>query len=325
MRLRRREFLHMVAGAAALPAVTGIARAQAFPTRPLTFVVFVPAGGTPDIIARLVGQAMSEQLGQSVIIDNRPGVGGNLALQAVARAPADGYTLLQVATPHCVNVTLYQKLNVTVTNDIVPIASTNRDSFVLMVNPSFPAKTVAEFIAYAKSNPGKINLASTGTGNMTHLCGELLRMMTTIDVVHVPYRGTPAAQSAVMAGDVQASFDAIGASVPIIQAGAVRAIGVSATAPLQVLPEVRPIAEAVPGYTVTGWLGFGAPKGTPPEIIERLNREINTALANPAVKTRMAELGSSIFMSSPAEFGKLIADDTEKWASVVKHAGLKAD
>jgi tripartite-type tricarboxylate transporter receptor subunit TctC len=325
MRLRRREFLRLAAGAVALPAVTGIARAQAYPTRPLTFVVFVPAGGTPDIIARLVGRAITEQLGQSVIIDNRPGVGGNLALQAVARAPADGYTLLQVATPHCVNVTLYQKVNITVTNDIVPIASTNRDSFVLMVNPSFPVKTVAEFIAYAKSNPGKINLASTGTGNMTHLCGELLRMMTTIDVVHVPYRGTPAAQSAVMAGDVQAMFDAVGASVPIIQAGAVRAIGVSATAPLQVLPEVRPIAEAVPGYTVSGWLGFGAPKGTPPEIIERLNREINTALANPAVKTRMTELGSGIFTSSPAEFGKLIADDTEKWASVVKHAGLKAD
>jgi tripartite-type tricarboxylate transporter receptor subunit TctC len=325
MRLQRREFLHLVAGTAALPTFTRLARAEPYPTRPLTFVVFVPAGGTPDIIARLVGQALSEQLGQSVIIDNRPGVGGNLALQAVARAPADGYTLLQVATPHCVNVTLYQKLNINVTRDIVPIASTNRDSFILMVTPSFPIKTVSEFIAYARNNPGKINLASTGTGNLTHLCGELLRMMTTIDVVHVPYRGTPAAQSALMAGDVQAMFDAVGSSVPLIQSGAVRAIGVSATAPLQVLPEVRPIAEAVPGYTVSGWLGFGAPQGTPPEIIERLNREINTALAVPSVKTRMAELGSGIFTSSPAELGKLIADDTEKWASVVTHAGLKAD
>jgi tripartite-type tricarboxylate transporter receptor subunit TctC len=325
MRLRRREFFQLVAGAAALPGFVETARAQAYPTRPLTFVVFVPAGGTPDIIARLVGQALSEQLGQSIIIDNRPGAGGNLALQAVARAPADGYTLLQVASPHAVNVTLYQKVNVTVTRDIVPIASTNRDSFVLMVSPSFRINSVSELIAYARSNPGKVNLASTGTGNLTHLCGELLRMMTAIDVVHVPYRGTPAAQSALMAGDVQAAFDAVGSSVPIIQAGAVRAIGVSATAPLQVLPEVRPIAEAVPGYTVTGWLGFGAPRETPPEIIERLNREINTALANPAVKTRMAELGSDIFTSSPAEFGQLIADDTEKWASVVKHAGLKAD
>jgi tripartite-type tricarboxylate transporter receptor subunit TctC len=325
MSLPRREFLHLVAGAAVLPMATGIARAQAYPTRPITLVVFVPPGGTPDIIARLIGQALTEQLGQSVIIDNRPGVGGNLALQAVARAPADGYTLLQVASPHAVNVTLYQKVNVTVTHDIAPIASTNRDSFVLMVNPSSSIRTVSDFITYAKSNPGKINLASTGTGNLTHLCGGLLRIMTGIDVVHVPYRGTPAAQSALMAGDVQAMFDAVGSSVPLIQSGALRGIGVSATARLRVLPEVPPIAEVVPGYTVTGWLGFGAPTGTPPEIIDRLNREINRALANPAVKGRMTELGSDIFTSSPAEFGKLIAEDTEKWAAVVKHAGLKAD
>ena len=194
-----------------------------------------------------------------------------------------------------------------------------------MVNPSFSAKSVSEFIAYAKANPGKINLASTGTGNLTHLCGELLRMMSGIDVVHVPYRGTPAAQSALMAGDVQAMFDAVGSSVPLIQSGALRAVGVSATAPLRVLPDVPPIADVVPGYTVTGWLGVGAPKGTPPEVIERLNREINTTLANPAVKARMAELGSQIFTSSPAEFGKLISEDTEKWAKVVKYAGIKAD
>jgi tripartite-type tricarboxylate transporter receptor subunit TctC len=325
MKVVRREFLMMTAGSAALPFLSRRARAQTYPTRPVTLVVFVPPGGTPDIIGRLIGQPLSEQLGQSIIIDNRPGVGGNLALQAVARAPADGYTLLQVATPHAVNVTLYEKITVSVTRDIVPIASTNRDSFVLMVNPSFPAKSVSEFIAYAKANPGKINLASTGTGNLTHLCGELLRMMSGIDVVHVPYRGTPAAQSALMAGDVQAMFDAVGSSVPLIQSGALRAVGVSATAPLRVLPDVPPIADVVPGYTVTGWLGVGAPKGTPPEVIERLNREINTALANPAVKARMAELGSQIFTSSPAEFGKLISEDTEKWAKVVKYAGIKAD
>jgi tripartite-type tricarboxylate transporter receptor subunit TctC len=324
MKVVRREFLMMTAGSAALPFLS-TARAQTYPTRPVTLVVFVPPGGTPDIIARLIGQPLSEQLGQSILIDNRPGVGGNLALQAVARAPADGYTLLQVATPHAVNMTLYEKITVSVTRDIVPIASTNRDSFVLMVNPSFPAKSVSEFIAYAKANPGKINLASTGTGNLTHLCGELLRMMSGIDVVHVPYRGTPAAQSALMAGDVQAMFDAVGSSVPLIQSGALRAVGVSATAPLRVLPDVPPIADVVPGYTVTGWLGVGAPKGTPPEVIERLNREINTALANPAVKARMAELGSQIFTSSPAEFGKLISEDTEKWAKVVKYAGIKAD
>jgi len=325
MNFPRRKFLNLVAGAAALPALSIMARAQGYPVRAVTLVVFVPAGGTPDIIARLVGQALSQQLGQSVIIDNRPGVGGNLALQAVARAPADGYTLLQVATPHAVNVTLYEKVTVTVTRDIVPIASTNRDSFVLMVNPSFPAKTISEFIAYAKANPGKINLASTGTGNLTHLCGELLRMMTGIDVVHVPYRGTPAAQSALMAGDVQALFDAVGSSVPLIQSSALRAIGVSGTARLSVLPDVPLIADAVPGYTVTGWLGFGAPKGTPPDVVERLNREINLALANPDVKARMAELGSDIFTGSPADFGALIAEDTEKWAKVVKYAGLKAD
>jgi tripartite-type tricarboxylate transporter receptor subunit TctC len=325
MNFPRRKFLNLVAGTATLPALQAIARAQDYPVRAVTLVVFVPAGGTPDIIARLIGQTLSRQLGQSIIIDNRPGVGGNLALQAVARAPADGYTLLQVATPHAVNVTLYEKVTVTVTRDIVPIASTNRDSFVLMVNPSFPAKTISEFISYAKANPGKINLASTGTGNLTHLCGELLQMMTGIDVVHVPYRGTPAAQSALMAGDVQALFDAVGSSVPLIQSGALRAVGVSATARLPVLSDVPPIADAVPGYTVTGWLGFGAPKGTSPDIVERLNREIDTALANPAVKARMAELGSDIFTGSPADFGELIADDTEKWAKVVKYAGLKAD
>ena len=325
MKLPRRKFLHLAAGAAALPAVSRVARAQAYPTRPVTLMVFVPAGGTPDIIARLVGQAMSQRLGQSVVIDNRPGAGGNLALQAVARAPADGYTLLQVATPHAVNVTLYEKSTLTVTRDIVPVASINNDSFVLLVNPSFQAKTVPEFIAYAKSNPGKINLASSGTGNLTHLCGELFRMTTGIELVHVPYRGTPAAHSALMAGDVHAMFDAVGSAVPHIQSGALRALGVSATAHLRVLPDVPLIGDAVPGYAVTGWLGIGAPKGTPADIVERLNREVNASLADPAVKTRMAELGSEIFTGSPADFAKLVAEETEKWGKVVKFAGLKAD
>jgi len=325
MKLARRRFLHLAAGAAALPVASGVARAQSYPARPVTLVVFVPAGGTPDIIARLVGQPLSQQLGQSVIIDNRPGAGGNLALQAVARAPADGYTVLQVATPHAINATLYEKSPAVVTRDIEPVASTNSDSFVLLVNPKFPAKTVADFIAYAKANPGKLNLASSGTGNLAHLSGELFRMMTGIDVVHVPFRGTPAAQSALMAGDVQAMFDAIGSSVAHIQAGALRALGVSATTRLRVLPDVPPIADVVPGYTVTGWLGFGVPKGTPSEIVDRLNREVNIALANPMVKTRMAELGSDIFTGSPADFGRLVAEETEKWGRVVKFAGLKAD
>jgi tripartite-type tricarboxylate transporter receptor subunit TctC len=325
MRLPRRRFLRLAAGAAALPALSGAAGAQSYPSRPVTLIVFVPAGGAPDIIARLIGQSMSQRLGQSVVIDNRPGGGGNLALQAAARAPDDGYTLLLVATPHAVNVTLYEKSPVTVTRDIVPVASINNDSFVLLVNPSFPARTVAELIARAKANPGEINLASSGTGNLSHLSGELFRMMTGIEVVHVPYRGTPAAHSGLMAGDVHAMFDAVASAMPHIQSGALRPLGVTASARMRVLPDVPPIGDVVPGYAVTGWLGIGVPKGTAPEIVERLNREVNAALADPAVKARMADLGSDPLPGSVAAFGKLIADETEKWAKVVKFANLKAD
>jgi len=325
MKLHRRALLHLAAGAVALPTIARSARAQSYPARPVTLMVFVPAGGTPDIIARLIGQSMSQRLGQSVVIDNRPGAGGNLALQAVARAPADGYTLLLVATPHAVNVTLYEKSTITVTRDIVPVASTNNDSFVLMVNPSFPAKTIAEFIAHAKANPGKINVASSGTGNLTHLCCELFRMMTGIEVVHVPYRGTPAAHAGLVAGNVHAMFDAVGSAMPQIQSGALRPLGVTATARLRVLPDVSLIGDVVPGYAVTGWLGIGVPKGTPAEIVERLNREVNAALADPVVKARMADLGSDPLPGSAADFAKLIAEETEKWAKVVKFAGLKAE
>ena len=321
----RRRFLHLAAGAAALPAVSRIARAQAYPTRPINLLVFVPAGATPDIVARLVGQSLSQRIGQSIVIDNRPGAGGNLALQAVARASADGYTLLQVATTHAINVTLYEKNTVTVTREIVPIASTNRDFFVLLVNLSFPAKTIAEFIAYAKANPGKINIASNGTGNLTHLAGELFRMMTGIQIVHVPYRGTPAAHSALIAGDVPAMFDAIGSSMAHIQAGTLRALGVSATTRLRVLPDVPPIGDVVTGYAVNGHLGIGAPRSTPAEIVERLNREVNAVLTEPTVQARMADLGSEPLSGSAADFAKLIADETEKWAKVIEFAGIKAD
>jgi tripartite-type tricarboxylate transporter receptor subunit TctC len=325
MRLPRRRFLHLAAGAAALPAASRFAWAQAYPSRPVSLVVFVPAGGTPDIIARLLGQALSQRLGQSVVIDNRPGGGGNLALQAVARAPADGYTLLMVATPHAINVTLYEKSPITVTRDIAPVAGINNDAFVLMVNPALPAKTLAEFIAYTKANPGKINVTSSGTGNLSHLAGELFRMSSGIEVVHVPYRGTPAAHSALLAGDVHAMFDAIGSAVPQIQSGALRALGVTAATRMRVLPDVPAIAEVVPGFSVIGWLGIGVPKGTPAEIVERLNRDVNAALADPALKARMADLGSDPIPGSIADFAKLVADDTEKWAKVVKFAGLKAD
>ena len=325
MKVRRRTFLHLAAGAASISAVSRIARAQAYPARPLTLIVFVPAGGTPDIIARLVGQSLSQRLSQSVVIDNRPGGGGNLALQAVARAPADGYTLLLVATPHAINVTLYEKSPVTVTRDIAPVASINSDAFVLLVNPSFPAKTLAELITHAKANPGKLNLGSSGTGNLSHLSGELFRMMTGIEVVHVPYRGTPAVHSALMAGDVHAMFDATVSALPHIQSGALRALGVTATARLRVLPDVPLIGDVVPGYAVTGWLGIGAPKGTPPGIVERLNREVVAAVADPAVKVRMTDLGSDPLPGSAGDFAKLITEETEKWAKVVKFAGIKSE
>jgi tripartite-type tricarboxylate transporter receptor subunit TctC len=325
MNLPRRKFLQLTAGAAALPALPRAALAQAYPSRPVTVVVFVGAGGTPDIIARLLGQALTQRLGQSMVVDNRPGAGGNLALQAVARAPADGYTLLQVATPHAINVTLYEKSNVNVARDIVPIAGTNYDSFVLLVNPSFPAKTIPEFIAYAKANPGKVNLASSGSGNLSHLAAEMFRMLTGIDIVHVPYRGTPAAHAALLAGEVHFMCDAVGSALPNIQSGRLRALGVSATTRMRVLPDVPPIADFVPGYEVTGWLGYGAPKGTPAEIVERINKEVNAVLAEPAINAKLLELGSTPRPGSAADFGKLVSDDIDKWGKVVRFAGLKAD
>jgi tripartite-type tricarboxylate transporter receptor subunit TctC len=310
MRLPRRTFLHLAAGAAALLAMSRLARAQAYPSRPVTLVVFVPAGGTPDIIARLVGQALSQRLGQSVVIDNRPGGGGNIALQAVA---------------HAINVTLYEKSTIAVTRDIVPVAGINNDSFVLLASPSFAPKTVPELIAYAKANPGKVNLGSSGTGNLSHLSGELFRMTTGIEVVHVPYRGTPAAHSALLAGDVHAMFDALGSAIPQIQAKALRPLGVTATTRLRVLPDVPPISDVVPGFAVSGWLGIGAPKGTSAEVVERLNREVNAALADPLVKARMADIGSEPLPGPVADFAKLIDEETEKWAKVVKFSGLKAE
>jgi tripartite-type tricarboxylate transporter receptor subunit TctC len=260
MKLPRRQFLHLAAGAAALPAVSRIARAQTYPSRPVTWVVFVPAGGAPDITARLIAQSLSRRLGQAVVIDNRPGAGGNLALQAVARASADGYTLLLVATPHAVNVTFYEKSNVNVAHDIVPVASITNDSFVMLVNPSLPARTVPEFLAYAKTNPGKINMTSSGTGNLSHLSGELFKMQTGIDVVHVPYRGTVQALAGLMAGDVHVMFDAIPSALPHIQSGRLRALGVTIGTRLKVLPDIPPVGDFVPGYAVTAWLGIGVPR-----------------------------------------------------------------
>jgi len=327
MNFDRRKFIQLSAGlgAAALPAVASKAWAQSYPSRPISLVVFLPAGAIPDLIGRLIGDALSQRLGQPVIIENRPGAGGNIALQTVARAPADGHTLLLLASPHAINVSLYPNNPVSLSKDITPVASLNRDTFVLLANPSLPVKNVAEFIAYAKANPGKINLSSNGTGNLTHLAGELFKTAAGIDTLHVPYRGSPAALAALTAGDVQALFDTVGTSFPLIQAGKIRALGVSSTQRVRMLPDVQTIAETVPGYTVTGWLGIGAPKATPAEIVQRLNREIGTVLNEPAIKAKMLELNSDPFVSTPAEFAKFTAEDAEKWGKVVKASGVKVE
>jgi tripartite-type tricarboxylate transporter receptor subunit TctC len=325
MTLLRRQFIQLGAGAAAVAALPGPLWAQSYPTRPITLVVFVPAGAVPDIIGRLLGESLAKRLGQPIVIENRPGAGGNLALQAVAQAPADGHTLLMLASPHAVNVTLYPNSRVSVTKDIAPVASLDLDTFVLLVNPTFPAKSVAEFIAYAKANPGKINLSSNGTGNLTHLAGELFKTATGIETLHVPYRGTPAAFAALTAGDIHALFDTVGASRTLVEGGKLRALGVTSAQRVAALPNVPAIAETVPGYTVIGWLGIGAPKDTPPAIVQRLNKEINAVLDEPAIKSRMADLGSDPFASTPAEFTKFIAEDADKWAKVVKAAGLKIE
>ena len=324
MAIPRRRFLQL-AGSAALAAAPQSARAQSYPSRPITIMVFVGAGGAPDIIARLIGQGLSQRIGQPVVIENRPGGGGNLSLQAVARAPADGHTLLLIATPHAINVTLYEKLNVNVIRDIAPVASINNDSFVMLVNPSSPIKSVAEFIVHAKSNPGKVNLTSSGNGNLTHLSGELFRMASGIDLVHVPYRNTPAALTALMAGDVHVIFDALPSAMPHVKAGSLRPLGVTAPARVKALPDVPSISDTVPGYAVTGWLGIGAPHGTPAEIIAKLNKDINAVVSDPEIAARLASFGSDPFTSTPASFGKLITAETEKWEKVVRFAGLKIE
>jgi tripartite-type tricarboxylate transporter receptor subunit TctC len=325
MKLPRRKFLHLAAGAVALPAVSPIAKAHAYPSRPVTLIVFVPPGGVPDITARLIGQSLSQRLGQAVVIDNRPGAGGNLALQTVARAEADGYTLLLVGTPHAINTTLYEKLNVNVARDIAPVASISNGSFVMVVSPFMPAKTVPEFIVYAKANPGKINMASSGSGNLSHLSGELFRMMTGIEVVHVPYRGAPAAHSGLMAGDAHVMFDATDSALPQIQSGRLRALAVTSATRWDGLPDIPTVGDFVPGYAVSGWPGVGAPKGTPAAVVDKLNNEINAVLADPGIKARFAAIGSEPRASSQADCSKLIAEEIEKWAKVIRAANIKAE
>jgi tripartite-type tricarboxylate transporter receptor subunit TctC len=321
----RRQCLHLAAGAAALPAVSRIARAQTYPSRPVHLVVpFAPAGAS-DILARLMGQSLSERLGQQFVIDNRPGGGGNIGTEAVVRAPADGYTLLIVGTWNAVNATFYDKLNYNFIRDTAPVASIIRTPFVMAVNPTVPAKTVPEFIAYAKASPGKINYASAGTGTSSHLTGELFKMMAGVEMVHVPYRGSTPALTDLLGGQVQVMFDAMPSSLPHIRAGKLRLLAVTTATRVEILPDVPAVGEFVPGYEASIWWGVGAPKATPAEIVEKLNKEINAGLADPKIKARLADLGGDVLALSPADFGKFIADETEKWARVIRAANIKPE
>jgi tripartite-type tricarboxylate transporter receptor subunit TctC len=325
MKLPRRQFLHLAAGAAALPAVSRIAWAQAYPSRPVRLIVpFAPAGAS-DITARLIGQWLSERLGQQFVIDNRPGGGGNFGTEAVVRAPADGYTLLLVGGFNAINATLYDKLSFNFIHDIAPVAGIIRYPLVMQVNPSFPAKTVPEFISYVKSNPGKISYGSGGIGTSIHVASELFKMMAGVDMIHVPYRGGAPAMTDLMAGQVQVVFNPVPESMEFIRAGKLRPLAVTTATRSEVLPDVPTVGDFVPGYEASALQGIGAPKKTPAEIVDKLNKEINAGLADPKLKARFAELGAAVFPGSPSDFSKFIADETEKWAKVIKFSGAKAD
>jgi tripartite-type tricarboxylate transporter receptor subunit TctC len=324
MKLPRRQFLQL-AGSAALPTLPSIASAQTYPTRPVRIVVGFAAGGPGDIIARLIGQWLSERLGQPFIVDNRPGAGGNIGTEAVVRASADGYTLLLVATPNATNATLYDNLNFNFIRDIAPVASTHRAPYVMEVNPAVPVKTVSEFIAYAKANPGKINMASGGNGSAQHMPGELFKMMTGVNIIHVPYRGTASALTDLIAGRVQVMFDVASSSIEHIKIDRLRALAVTTATRSETFPELPTVGDFVPGYEASGWAGLGAPRNTPIEIIDRLNKAINASLTDPKNKERLAQLGIVPMSMTPTEFGKFIADETEKWGKVVKFADIKVE
>jgi tripartite-type tricarboxylate transporter receptor subunit TctC len=317
--------LHLAAGAAALPVVSRATWAQAYPTRPVRLVVGFPAGQTADIVARIMGQWLSERLGQPVVIDNRPGASSNTATELVVRSPPDGYTLLSVNSSNLINETLYGKLPYDFLRDIAPVAGFIRTPLVMEVNPSFPAKSVPEFIAYAKANAGKINMATGGIGNSTHVTGELFKMMTGVNLLVVPYRGSPPALTDLLAGQVQVMFDLTSSSLEYIRAGKLRALAVTTATRAEALPDVPTVGEFVPGYEASAIGGLGAPKGTPADVIDKLNREINAGLADPRIKARFADLGLAPLARSPAEFAKLVLDETEKWGKVVKFANIKPE
>jgi tripartite-type tricarboxylate transporter receptor subunit TctC len=324
-KLPRRQFLHLAAGAAALPVLPRIARAQAYPARPVRLIIGIAPGSGPDIIGRLFGQWLSDRLGRPFIIENRPGAGGNIATEAVVRSPADGYTLLLVLAANTVNATLYEKLNFNFISDIAPVASISRENFALEVNPLFPAKSIPEFIAYAKANAGKLSMASPGSGTAPHMAGELFKMMAGVDLVHVPYRGSAPALTDLIGGQVHVTFGPLTSSIQYVRAGTLRALAVSSASRSDALPDVPTIGDFVPGYEATGWFGVGVPRGTPAAIIDKVNGEINAAFADAKIKTRLSELGATPMPGSPREFSRLIADETEKWGKVVKFAGIKAE
>src|SRR5262245_43522910 len=321
----RRQFLHLAAGAAALPAASRIAKAQAYPSRPVRIIIGFSAGGPIDILARLIGQWLSERLGQPFVIESRPGAGSNIATEAVAHAPADGYTLLGVTSANTINTTLYDKLNFNFIRDVAPVAGIIRVPQVIEVHPSVPVMTVPEFIAYAKSNPNKLNMASAGNGTVQHVAGELFKVMTGVAMQHVPYRGQAPALVDLLGGQAQVMFDTVPASMQYLKSGKLRPLAVTTATRAEALPELPTVADFVPGYESSAIYGIAAPRNTPTENVDKLNREINAALADPKMKARLADLGGTMLAGSAAEFGKLISEETNKWAKVIKFAGIKAD
>jgi tripartite-type tricarboxylate transporter receptor subunit TctC len=322
LKVARRRFLQLAAGVAALALRPRGAGAQAYPTRPVRIIIGVPPGGPLDLSARLIGQRLSERLGQPFIIDNRPGAGGNLGTEAVVRAPPDGHTLLLAFAANAINASLFATLNYDFIRDIAPVASINRIPIVLAAHPAFPAKTVPELIAYAKANPGKVDMATPGKGTGPHLAGELFKMMAGVEMVHVPYRGSGPMMPDLLSGQVKIAFDAASSFIAHIRAGKLRALAVATATRLEALPEVPTVAETVPGFEASGWCGIGAPRNTPTAIIDTLNREINAALADPAIEARLADVGAVVLAGSPADFGQFIAEETRKWAKVVRFAGI---
>jgi tripartite-type tricarboxylate transporter receptor subunit TctC len=325
MKLPRRKFLHLVASAAALPAVSRVARAQAYPTRPVRIIAPTAPGGAPDILARLLGPWLSERLGQQFVVENRPGGGSNIGTEAVVRASPDGYTILLASSTNAINATLYEKLNFVFLRDIAPIAGIIRFPLVMVINPSVPAKTVPEFTAYAKANPGKINLGPPGIGTPPHVAGELFKMMAEVEMIHVPYRGGGPVMTDLLGGQVQVLFGSTSLTIEQIRAGKLRPLAVTTATRWEGLPNIPTVGDFIPGYEASAVFGLGAPKKTPDEIINKLNKEINAGLADPKLKARLADLGGTVLVGSPADFGKLITDDTEKWGKVIKFADIKPE